>query len=257
VEYFAKEEALLKYKSNCQRARSMSEKWFSERMYCPACSSDKIECLPNNHPVADFICPECAQQYQLKSQSKLFSRKVNDGAYNKMMEWIDAGNLPNFFFLHYDPSQYSVLNLLLVPSFFFSSSIIEERKPLSDSARRSGWIGCNILFSNLAEQGKIKVIEKGRIIQREQVRESWQKVQFIKNKKDKSWANDILWCINKISKKEFSLSELYKFEEHLKGLHPENNNIQPKIRQQLQFMRDKGFLKFMGSGRYMISGNSL
>jgi type II restriction enzyme len=45
--------------------------------------------------------------------------------------------------------------------------------------------------------------------------------------------------IDSFNKKEFSLSDVYAFEEDLKLLHPENNNIKPKIRQQLQFLRDK------------------
>jgi type II restriction enzyme len=32
--------------------------------------------------------------------------------------------------------------------------------------------------------------------------------------------------------------------------YPNNNNIQAKIRQQLQILRDKGYLKFTGRGKY-------
>jgi len=46
-------------------------------------------------------------------------------------------------------------------------------------------------------------------------------------------------CIESLNKNEFSLQEIYKFENDLKVLHPENNNIKAKIRQQLQFLRDK------------------
>jgi type II restriction enzyme len=35
-------------------------------------------------------------------------------------------------------------------------------------------------------------------------------------------------------------------------LHPLNRNIRPKIRQQLQVMRDHGVLEFLGQGRYRI-----
>jgi type II restriction enzyme len=45
--------------------------------------------------------------------------------------------------------------------------------------------------------------------------------------------------IEKLNKKEFTLDEIYSFEHELKLKHPENNNIKPKIRQQLQFLRDK------------------
>jgi len=36
----------------------------------------------------------------------------------------------------------------------------------------------------------------------------------------------------------------------LKLKHIENKNIEAKIRQQLQFLRDKGFIEFLGRGKY-------
>jgi type II restriction enzyme len=248
------EEVFLKYKSPSQRIRVMSEDWFQNQIYCPACKSDKIDCLPNNTPVGDFVCPECSEIYQLKSLSSAFGKRVNDGAYQSMMGAIHNNKIPNFFFLHYSPADFSVMNLMLVPRFFFSESIIEVRKPLSSSARRAGWTGCNILFRNLAEDGKIKVIEKGHELHREEVRKSWQRISFLKETKTqtKGWINDVMWCVNKLGKKEFSLKEIYSFGGHLKELHPENNNVQPKIRQQLQFLRDKNYLQFLGNGNYKV-----
>jgi type II restriction enzyme len=55
-----------------------------------------------------------------------------------------------------------------------------------------------------------------------------------------------------LNKKEFELKEIYKFEEDLKILHPENNNIKAKIRQQLQFLRNKDYLEFLGRGKYRL-----
>jgi len=60
-------------------------------------------------------------------------------------------------------------------------------------------------------------------------------------------------CIESLEKKEFKLSEIYEFEKDLKILHPENNNIKAKIRQQLQFLRDQGYLKFLEKGSYMLT----
>lgn len=45
----------------------------------------------------------------------------------------------------------------------------------------------------------------------------------------------------------------YAFESWLALRHPKNHNIKPKIRQQLQFLRDKGFVEFLGDGRYKKS----
>ena len=37
-------------------------------------------------------------------------------------------------------------------------------------------------------------------------------------------------------------------------LHPQNRFVRPKIRQQLQILRDLGLLEFLGRGRYRVSG---
>ena len=66
----------------------------------------------------------------------------------------------------------------------------------------------------------------------------------------RGWLLDTLNCVNKISKEVFSLKEIYQFENELKARHPENKNIQAKIRQQLQILRDKGCLEFLERGVY-------
>ena len=61
---------------------------------------------------------------------------------------------------------------------------------------------------------------------------------------------DVLTCVDRIQKKEFSLKDVYSFIDELQLKHPENNNVDAKIRQQLQFLRDKGFLEFLSRGYY-------
>ncbi len=60
-------------------------------------------------------------------------------------------------------------------------------------------------------------------------------------------------CIDSLNKKEFLLDDLYKFESELSKLHPENRHIKDKIRQQLQFLRDRGYLSFIGGGKYKLN----
>ena len=43
---------------------------------------------------------------------------------------------------------------------------------------------------------------------------------------------------------------MYAFVKELQLKHPKNNNIEAKIRQQLQFLRDKGIIEFKGNGKY-------
>jgi hypothetical protein len=49
----------------------------------------------------------------------------------------------------------------------------------------------------------------------------------------------------------FSLEDIYKYEEYFSGLHPRNHNIQQKLRQILQHLRDRDIIEFVDdSGTY-------
>ena len=65
---------------------------------------------------------------------------------------------PNFYFLQYDLATWSVRNLLLVPHFAFPPSAIIKRKPLSSTARRAGWIGCNFALNRIPAEARIAVV---------------------------------------------------------------------------------------------------
>ncbi len=57
-------------------------------------------------------------------------------------------------------------------------------------------------------------------------------------------------CSEEYEKDEFLLEDAYAFEGHLQAKHPSNNNVRAKIRQQLQSLRDKDVIQFLGRGRY-------
>ena len=54
----------------------------------------------------------------------------------------------------------------------------------------------------------------------------------------KGWLLDVLVCVERIKKQEFSLDDVYGFEAYLQVKHTENHNVKAKIRQQLQFLRE-------------------
>lgn len=72
----------------------------------------------------------------------------------------------------------------------------------------------------------------------------------VNNIQSRSWLIDILHCVNRIPTQQFTLADMYAFVDELALKHPQNNNIKPKIRQQLQFLRNKGIIAFLGNGRY-------
>jgi type II restriction enzyme len=242
------------YKSLSQKARVMTETWVEENLYCPSCPSDYLEPERAGKKVIDFTCQECDERFQLKSQSHLFGNKVMNSAYEPKIKAIRARTNPNYLFLHYNNGRYKIEDLFLVPKYFMSPSLIEKRKPLSESARRSGWIGSNILIGNLPLDARISIIKEEEIIPKSEVRNEWKQFLFLKNQsmQSRGWLTDVLATIRKLDKETFTLLEAYSFEDGLAKLHPRNKHIRPKIRQQLQFLRDKGIIEFLGKGQYRI-----
>jgi type II restriction enzyme len=155
--------------------------------------------------------------------------------------------------MQYTP-EWTVRNLLLVPSFFFSVAAVEKRAPLSPTARRAGWVGCNILLSQIAVQGKISLVAEGSVFPATVVRSHYHNVRPLTklNVNVRGWTLDVLRLVQRIGSETFELHQLYDFEPDLSSLHPGNKNVRPKIRQQIQVLRDLDFVKFLGRGRYRL-----
>lgn len=240
------------YKSNSQKTRVITENWVQQNLFCPYCGNRYISHFENNRPVADFYCPRCSEEYELKSRQSSISNKVAGGAYNTMLERIKSVNNPNFFFMHYSKADLKVKNFIMVPKYFFVREIVEKRNPLAATARRAGWIGCNILLKQIPEEGRIYIVQDGREQPMESIISKVEKTDFIRQYKMKArgWILDILNCVNKIETREFSLDQMYQFEDWLAVKYPDNHHIREKIRQQLQILRQKGIIEFKGRGRY-------
>lgn len=239
------------YTSNSQRIRVMSERWVERNVYCPCCGSPHIVKLDNNTPVADFQCESCEQIFELKSKKEKICRKIADGAYSTMIERITSVTNPDLFVLRYAKTL-DVTDLIIIPKFFFVPQIIEKRHALSDTARRSGWVGCNILLSEIPQQGCIPIIRNRQVFNPKKVVEQYRNISKLQitSIKRRRWLIDILNCVNRINKVQFTLSEIYDFRDELKRRHPDNYNVEAKIRQQLQVLRDKGILEAVARGVY-------
>jgi type II restriction enzyme len=205
--------------------------------------------------VSDFLCPNCKEDFELKSKKTSIANKIVDGAYRTMIERLEGSNNPSLFLMSYDLRNLEVLNLLVIPKHFFIPEIIEKRKPLSPTARRAGWVGCNILLHGIPQTGKIFLVRDHQVEPKDKVLTEWQRTLFLRGEKEtsaKGWLLDVMNCIERIGGKEFTLDEVYSFVETLSKKHPDNKHIKEKIRQQLQILRDKGYLKFVEPGHYSL-----
>ncbi len=250
-----KGELAYRYKARSQIVRVLSEEWCARELFCAGCDCDHLSQTRANTPSVDFICPECEERFQLKSLKVSNPRKIPDAAYDAMVRSILSDKTPNLLILQYS-AEWLVTNLLLIPRAFLSESVIEKRTPLSSRARRAGWVGCNILLDRIPEDGKIAIVSNGSPITKQRVRGEFSRMRSLAEVAPalRGWTVDVLTAVRRLNKPQFSLREIYRFELDLGALHPANQNVRPKIRQQLQVLRDMGLLEFTSPGNYRLLG---
>ena len=236
-----------KYNSKSQLARVITEKWGTNNLGCPICHNKQLKPYPNNKKVYDFYCEICGENFQLKSSSKPFGKKLLGSEYFTFIKNIKNNLQPNFFLLQYNCENNKVENLIFIPRKSIITSIVEKRKPLSQNARRAGWTGCNILLEKINTNEIIYIIKNYKIVQQKEI-----KIES----NPTSWYVEVLKIVGKLNN-EFTLPDIYKYEKELLSIFPNNNNIQAKIRQQLQFIRDNGLLEFIERGKYKKIGTQI
>lgn len=238
------------YKSASQLARRITEPWGADNLYCCACTNDRLSPEKANAQVSDFLCPKCVERYQLKSHSKKLGTGILGSNYQKMLDAILGNRTPNFFLLHYQLPEWMVRNLLFIPRFAISPSVIIKRKPLSATAARSKWTGYVLNIRLIPDSAKIPLIIEGSEVNRRDVREQYSRIARLQTLKpeQRGWTLDVLRFVESLPNPVFSNDEVYAFEPELTKLYPGNHHIRPKIRQQLQILRDRGLLKQVARG---------
>ena len=247
------------YKSPAQITRVITEAWGEKNFYCLNCTSPRLEQTRAGTKALDYLCPRCEARYELKGKSSALGTKIVDAAYKSMMETIRSGHTPNLFALHYNRESWKVRNLILIPRFILTASAIEKRKPLSATARRAGRVGCNILLSSIPLEARIPLVVEGRTVPPAMARRRYRRLRPLQELplESRGWTLDVWNSVQKLGNKEFLLAEVYADADRLQGLHPKNRHVEPKIRQQLQRLRDMGFVKFLGRGsprRFSLKG---
>lgn len=245
------------YSSRSQQVRLISEDWIARNGYCLRCDSEFLSQTRANTRSRDFICEQCGHGYELKSKMGAFTAKILDGAYSAMISTIRNDKTPTFLLLEYS-SSWSIRSLKAVHHSLITEASIQARRPLSPSAKRAGWIGCNIVLPAIAVEGQIPLLHEGVLQPKSASRRAFTRLENLASLShaDRGWAATILNFTNRLPSREFLLTDMYRFGPELQALFPSNRHIEPKIRQQLQILRDAGLVRFLGRGRYELTSRS-
>lgn len=143
-----------------------------------------------------FSAHPVGKSLKLKSKDGRIGRKISDGAYDTMISRITSMTNPDLLVMHYSSLQ--VVDLTVVPKFFFTPTVIEKRKPLSPTARRAGWVGCNILYGDIPEQGRIPIIENQNFRSKDRIVQDYARIKHLQTGsiEKRGWLFDVLNCVN-------------------------------------------------------------
>ena len=101
---------------------------------------------------------------------------------------------------------------------------------------------------------RISVVNEGTPLTPREVRGSYNRLRPLEKLQveKRGWTLDVLQVVQSLRKLEFALAHVYAHSGTLAKLHPNNRHVRPKIRQQLQILRDLGLLDFLGGGSYRL-----
>lgn len=247
------------YKKKPQITRVVTEAWAEEEMYCPACPSSRLEPHRTGRKVEDFFCPRCDRRTQLKAKRGKLYNRVSNSAYRPKIEAIRGNRAPDYAFMEFDADDWVVERLRLIPGHFITESVVEKRKPLNSDAKRAGWVGSNILMNRIPEAGQIFLVREREPIPKAEARAEFERSSFLQrfDFQGRGWLSDVMAVLEDMGLgpgDEFTLREVYGYEDELSKRHPDNRHVRAKVRQQLQILRDEGVLEFLGGGEYRVKG---
>lgn len=235
-----------RYARNAQRARVITEAWFAAEGYCLHCDSNELEQTTPGTIARDFICIRCNQPYELKAASKTHTSVVQDGGFNAMMRRIQAEEAPALMLMNYSP-EWRVRKLVAIHPVFLTPTVVRKRrKPhIRPGTGQQYWM-CDLNLNVIPADGKIVLVDGIARPQRDVRKEFRESMRFAEIPLDKrGWTALVLAFVRKIGKEEFSLTDVYAHEERMHAVYPENSHVRDKIRQQLQVLRDLGYIEFL------------
>ena len=133
------------------------EYYIKNNIKCVKCNDKNYEKCKTNEQSKDLICISCNQKYQIKAKYTT-QKQVNNiknkntfktigGEYSTTLKNINEQI--DYLIILYEKQSYKIINILYINYENINSNCIIPRKPLSITAKRAGWQGCNILFHNI------------------------------------------------------------------------------------------------------------
>jgi type II restriction enzyme len=171
-----------------------------------------------------------------------------------MMRRIRAAEAPALMLMHYQ-QDWSVQRLIAIHPVFLTPSVVRKRpKPhLRPKTLKPYWM-CDLDLTRIPPDGKIVIVGDGAERQRAETRRAFRESMRFGDVplRKRGWAALVLAYVRKIDKAEFSLKDLYAYEAAMHAAYPKNSHVRPKIRQQMQVLRDLGYVQFLDRGHYQI-----
>jgi type II restriction enzyme len=133
------------------------EIYVQRNVKCFRCYQNTFYKCKTNEKSKDLICVYCQQKYQVKAKSvtnkSLFNIKLNKTFKTIGGDYLTTLNSINqnidYLIVLYDKYSNLVREVLYVEHENVSVECVIPRKPLSLTAKRSGWQGCYIKFKNI------------------------------------------------------------------------------------------------------------
>ncbi|MGH7939558.1 MAG: DpnI domain-containing protein [Limisphaerales bacterium] len=107
------------------RARVLLDCWAQGNLYCPNCSSDKLN--RDNGRTGQLRCPGCRSRFEIQGQPGPFDQYIAAGPFDSVRCAMGDRRLSGRFYLHYDPRVWIVRDLLLVPGFAIPEPAMRRR----------------------------------------------------------------------------------------------------------------------------------
>lgn len=118
------------------------------KLSCRRCKREKtVKRLPRNFKCADLICDFCGYLAQVKSTRQVdidvLPKRLMGAAWGPQHERMEAGVFTPLFVVVFSMNLRHHAIYFLPPDLQMRE-MFQKRKPLSPSARRSGWVGCTL-----------------------------------------------------------------------------------------------------------------